>query len=232
MQGLENEGMTANIEDSELSQLGNTKEESIQFKMNKDISKSKIEGNLMKDMQNRGVSVEGSNQLKIKNNTMFQNKGINVYLKNTEDNQVDDNLILEVLSSTLKGENDKNPSGIFSEQSATSIKGNKVMNSYNGIKLSSLDNSRFDNLDDNLVANVENNGLEIDNTDTKDMATQQIIKKFKAFNSKQGVYIKNSRNMQLEDLKLGNNHYDLNCEEENRKVKIKRATLTGLNQKK
>jgi hypothetical protein len=92
-------------------------------------------------------------------------------LKNTEDNEVDDNLILEVLSSTLKDENDKNPSGIFSEQSATSIKRNKVMNSYNGIKLSSLDNSRFDNLDDNFVANVENNGLEIDNTDTKDMAT-------------------------------------------------------------
>lgn len=41
------------------------------------------------------------------------------------------------------------------------------MNSYNGIKLSSKDNSRFDHLDDNLVANVDNNGLEIDNTDTK-----------------------------------------------------------------
>lgn len=135
--------------------------------MNKDIKSSKMEGNLMKDMQNRCVSVEGSNQLKIKKNTMFQNKGINVYLENSEDTQVEDNLVLEVLSSNLKGKQDKQPSGIYSKQSAANIKRNKVMNSYNGIKLSSKDNSRFDHLDDNLVANVDNNGLEIDNTDTK-----------------------------------------------------------------
>lgn len=38
--------------------------------------------------------------------------------------------------------------------------------------------------------------------------------------------------MQLEDLKLGNNQFDLNCEEKHKSVKIKRATLTGLNTKK
>jgi len=97
---------------------------------------------------------------------MFQNKGINVYLKKSEDNQVEDNLVLEVKSSNLKGLDDLNPSGIHSEQSATSIKGNKVMNSYNGIKLSSEDNTRFDDLNDNFVANLDNNGLEIDNKDT------------------------------------------------------------------
>jgi hypothetical protein len=61
MQGSQNEGMTADIQDAHLSQLGNQKQESIQFKMNKDIKSSKMEGNLMKDMQNRCVSVEGSN---------------------------------------------------------------------------------------------------------------------------------------------------------------------------
>jgi hypothetical protein len=68
---------------------------------------------------------------------MFQNKGINVYLENSEDTQVEDNLVLEVLSSNLKGEQDKHPSGIYSKQSAANIQRNKVMNSYNGIKLSS-----------------------------------------------------------------------------------------------
>jgi len=55
--------MTANIQDTQLSQLGNKNEESIQFKGNKDIANSKLEGNFMKDMQNRGVAVEDSNKL-------------------------------------------------------------------------------------------------------------------------------------------------------------------------
>lgn len=183
----------------------------------------------MEGMENKVVLVEGTGQVGIKKNCLWGNKGNNIVLKGTKDVTVEGNTVQDVKPSNLE-EEDKKPAGILVEQSAGTLKENKVRTSHDGIKISSYKNKGFNQIEDNKVANVENNALEIDNRDSQATGTQ-VIDKFIAFNSGRGVYIKATSHIDVQNFQVGNNIQNINVEEEDKNVKLKKGSLIGMTPK-
>lgn len=103
-----------NIKDCKIKSLGGRNHKSIQFNDNGDVSESEISGNYIEDMKNEVISVDKTNKLNIKKNTMCGNKGNNIVLKRSKDINVESNTIQDVRPNSLSEEN-RSPAGIVVE---------------------------------------------------------------------------------------------------------------------
>lgn len=129
-----------------------------------------MSGNFIEDLENKVLLVEGTNQVGIKKNSLWGNKGNNIVLKNTKDVKVEGNTVQDVKPSNFD-EEDKKPAGILIEQSSNTLKDNKVRTSHDGIKIRSYKNKGFNTIENNNVTNVDNNALEIDNVESEATGT-------------------------------------------------------------
>lgn len=157
--------MKVKIKDAKIKNLGSRDQESIQFNDNGDAHETEISGNYVEKCANKVIKVKGSDKMKIKKNSMWKNKGSNIVLENTKDINVEGNIIQDVDSNKFN-EKDKEPAAIILEQSSDSLKDNKIRNSHDGIKISSVKNDKFNTITGNKVHNVDNSALEIDNKES------------------------------------------------------------------
>ncbi len=104
-----------------------------------------MSGNFITELENKVVLVEGTNQVGIKKNCLWGNKGSNIVLKGSKDVNVEGNTIQDVKPSNFD-EDDKKPAGILVEQSANTLKDNKVRTSHDGIKIRSYKNKAFNQI--------------------------------------------------------------------------------------